>query len=70
MHNWSFFTCMLNSTTGPVFPMPMHPPMMTISSIGMTSGYKTSSSAAFVRGPVHTSLEAALKSCLLVFRVG
>lgn len=59
LHTW-----MLNSTTGPVLPMPMQPPMMTISIMLTTSGYSISSRAALVRAPVHTSLRAAAAAAM------
>ena len=45
---------MLNSATGPVLPMPMAPPMIVILIMASTSGYSSTSSAAFVSAPVHT----------------
>ena len=48
-------TWMLNSDTGPVLPTPMQPPMMVTAIIGTTSGYSSTSSAALVSAPVHTS---------------
>jgi hypothetical protein len=48
---------MLNSCTGPVLPTPMLPPMSTTSTMGITSGYSSSSSPALVRAPVQISLQ-------------
>src|SRR5438309_816581 len=38
-------TCMLNSMTGPVLPMPIAPPMSTTSILSTTSGYSITNSA-------------------------
>ena len=50
------YAWMLNSMTGPVLPTPMAPPISTTSKRAMTSGYKLTSMATFVRAPVHMTL--------------
>ena len=54
-------TWMLNSATEPVLPVPMQPPMRTISMLSKTSGKRVTSRAAFVSAPVQTSVT---RSCL------
>ena len=49
------FTCMLNSATEPVLPVPRQPPINTISILGRISGNNETSRAAFVSAPVQTS---------------
>lgn len=46
---------MLNSATEPVLPVPRQPPIKTISILGISSGNKVTSRAAFVSAPVQTS---------------
>ena len=54
-------TWMLNSATEPVLPVPMQPPIRTISMLSRTSGNRVTSRAAFVSAPVQTSMT---RSCL------
>ena len=54
-------TWMLNSATEPVLPVPMQPPIRTISILSRASGNRVTSREALVSAPVQTSVT---RSCL------